>query len=233
MTISLVKPAIGSTNWGNNVNNNFTTIQNSLNTGRWIALVAGTDFTATPASTSTITMLTNQTANIQPGMALQFVVGGSTYYCQCIAITSSLLTVRGTSLGSSALTSLAYDSMRLTSEVTINVEVAWTSTGVSLAAGEYHYLTLDLNKSHLIGWKATLGSVDTGAAQPYIQPYLNGSLVCNSTQMSGTAGTWTDGGVWTGDVNLTYGQSIDVQCPTLGTNKNAARLNLQLVFVQE
>jgi len=207
--------------------------QPAANAGRWAALVAGTDFSAIPASTSTLTMLTNQTANIQPGMALQFVVGGNTYYCQCTATTSSLLTVRGTSLGSSALTSLAYDCLRQTSEVTLNVEAAWTSTGVNLAAGEGHYLTLDLNKSHLIGWRATLGVADTGAAQPYIQPYLNGALVCNSTQMSGATGTFTDGGVWTGDVSLTCGQTIDAQCPTLGTNKTAAKLNLQLVFVQE
>jgi hypothetical protein len=207
--------------------------QPAANAGRWVALVAGTDFTAVPASTSTITMLTNQTANIQPGMALQFVVGGSTYYCQCTAITSSLLTVRGTTLGSSALTSLAYDSMRQTAQYTLFIGTAWTSTGVSLAAALGQYLGLGLNKSHLIGWRGTLGVKDTGAAQPYVQPYLNGALVCNSTQMSATPGTFVDGGVWTGDVSLTYGQAIDVQCPTLGTNKTANQLNLELVFVQE
>jgi len=205
----------------------------TANAKRWVALVAGTDFTAVPASTSTITMITNQTANIQPGMALQFVVGGSTYYCQCIAITSSLLTVRGTTLGSSALTSLAYDSMRQTAQYTLFIGTAWTSTGVSLAAALGQYLGLGLNKSHLIGWRGTLGVKDTGAAQPYVQPYLNGALVCNSTQMSATPGTFVDGGVWTGDVSLTYGQALDVQCPTLGTNKTANQLNLELVFVQE
>jgi len=209
--------------------------QPPANQGRWVALVAGTDFAKTAASTSTITMDTDQTGNIQPGMAVQFVLSGSTYYAQVKAITSNLLTIRGSALTttSNALTALAYDSMRQTSEVTVNVESAWTATGASLAAGENHYLTLDLNKSHLIGWKATLGMADTGAAQPYIQPYLNGSLVTNSTQMSATPGTWVDGGVWTGDVSLTFGQAIDVQSPTLGTNKNAAKLNLQLVFVQE
>jgi hypothetical protein len=141
--------------------------------------------------------------------------------------------VRGTTLGSSALTSLAYDSMRQTAQYTLFIGTAWTSTGVSLAAALGQYLGLGLNKSHLIGWRGTLGVKDTGAAQPYIQPYLNGALVCNSTQMSATLGTWTDGGVWTADVALTYGQTIDVQCPTLGTNKTANQLNLELVFVQE
>lgn len=31
MTISLVQPSIGSTNWGNDLNNNFSTIQNAIN----------------------------------------------------------------------------------------------------------------------------------------------------------------------------------------------------------
>jgi hypothetical protein len=235
MAISLVTPAIGSTNWGNDVNNNFTTIQNTFNNGvpRWIALIPGTDFTATPASTSTLTMLTDQTGNIPVGTAIKFVSGGNTYYAQIIALTSSLMTVRGTSLGTSALSALSYDGFRATEEVTLNVEAAWTSTGTSLAAGEGHYLPFDLSKAHLIGWKATLGVADTGAAQPYIQPYINGSLVCNSTQMSSTAGTIVDGGVWSGDVPIGYGQSIDVQCPTLGTNKTAAKLNVSLVFVME
>ena len=111
------------------------------NAGRWVGLIGGTDFTTTPASTSTITMLTDQTANIQPGMALQFVVGGNTFYCQCMAITSALLTVRGTTLGASALTSLAYDSLRQTAEATILIGTAWTSTGVSLNAALGQYLS--------------------------------------------------------------------------------------------
>jgi hypothetical protein len=178
-------------------------------------------------------MLTNQTANIPVGTAIKYTNSSGTFYAQITALTSALMTIRGTSLGSATITGLWYDSCRNVEEVTLNVEQAWTSTGVSLAAAEGHYMAYDLGKSHLIGWKGTLGTVDTGASQPYIQPYLNGSLVTTSTQMSGTAGTWVDGGVWSGDVALAYGQSIDVQCPTLGTNKTAAHLNVQLVFVME
>jgi hypothetical protein len=205
--------------------------QPPANQGRWVALVGGTDFTTTPASSSTITMLTNQTANIPVGTPVMFTNSGGTYYAQVTALTSGLMTIRGDSLGSATITGLSYDTLRNVEEFTLNVEAAWTSTGVSLAGAEGHYLTFDLPAAHLIGWKATLGTPDSGSAQPYIQPYINGALGCNSTQMSSSAGTFVSGGVWSTGVSIGFGQTIDVQCPTLGTNKTAAKLNVELAFV--
>jgi hypothetical protein len=177
-------------------------------------------------------MLVDWTASILPGDFLKFTYSGNTYFCQVKAITSILLTIRGTQLPTSptALTALSWDTTNQGEQVNVNAEAAWTSTGVSLAAAELHYQTLDLRKAHLVGVRATLGVADTGAAQPYVEPYLNGSLVAGSVQLSATPGTWTDWPVWSGDISLTYGQSIDVQCPTLGTNKTASHLNMQLVF---
>jgi hypothetical protein len=62
----------------------------------WTALA---NFTATPASTSTITMGTDQTATIPVGSPLKYTIGGTVYYGMVIAITSNLLTVAGAPLG--------------------------------------------------------------------------------------------------------------------------------------
>ena len=86
---------------------------------------------------------------------------------------------------------------------------------------------------HLVNWGGTLGVKDSGAAQPYIQPYLNGSLVANSIQMSSTPGTWTPDTVWTGDVRLIASDTMDIRSPTLGSNKDAAKLNVFMAFVLE
>jgi hypothetical protein len=62
----------------------------------WTALA---NFTATPASTSTITMGTDQTATILVGSPLKYTIGGTVYYGMVSAITSNLLTVAGAPLG--------------------------------------------------------------------------------------------------------------------------------------
>jgi hypothetical protein len=199
---------------------------------RWNALGTGTDYTAIPASTSTLTMLTDQTATIKPGMPVKFGIGGSTYYAQVTAITSSLLTIRGSSF-SGTLTALSWGNPELCQLVTLNVEGAWTATATQLAAAEGHAIAFDMQKAHLVGFKAAVGTADTGAAQPYLQLAINGSLVGNAVQVSATPLTWTDAGVWSGDVAIIYGQSTDIQCPTLGTNHTAAKANAQAVYCLE
>jgi hypothetical protein len=64
-------------------------------------------FTAAPASTSTITMLSDLTSSIKVGMSLKYDIGGVSYYGQVAAIAANLLTVRGAPLGGS-VTALYY-----------------------------------------------------------------------------------------------------------------------------
>jgi len=64
-------------------------------------------FTATPASTSTLTMTTDLTASIKAGMPLRYAIGGTTYYGRVAAIASNLLTVNGAPL-SGDVTALCY-----------------------------------------------------------------------------------------------------------------------------
>jgi hypothetical protein len=63
----------------------------------WKAVNA-VNYTATPASTSTITMLSDLTGVIKQGMSLQYTYNGTTYYGMVGAITSNLLTVWGAPL---------------------------------------------------------------------------------------------------------------------------------------
>jgi hypothetical protein len=73
----------------------------------WKKLEGG--YTATPASTSSVTMTSDRTASILPGMSLRYVISGTTtYYGRVQAITSDLLTVNGPPL-SATITSLSYD----------------------------------------------------------------------------------------------------------------------------
>ncbi|MGE4536552.1 MAG: hypothetical protein AB7D37_05695 [Desulfovibrio sp.] len=69
--------------------------------------IAVEDYTATPASSSTVTMLADRTAIIRPGMALRYSIGGTVYYGICTAISANLLTVAGAPL-TGDVTSLDY-----------------------------------------------------------------------------------------------------------------------------
>jgi hypothetical protein len=66
-----------------------------------------TNFTATPASTSTLTMTSDRTSVIQSGYGLKYTIGGTDYYGIVDSITSNLLTVAGVSL-SGDVTSLKW-----------------------------------------------------------------------------------------------------------------------------
>src|SRR5208283_1042856 len=76
----------------------------------WTALTANTDFVTTGASTSTIIMNTDQTANIKVGYSLKMVFNGTTLYEVVAAITSSLLTFAGPPIttGAGLLTALSW-----------------------------------------------------------------------------------------------------------------------------
>ena len=195
---------------------------------RWQPLVPGTDFTAVPASTSTLTMLVDWTATIQPGDIIKSNLG----YHRVKAITSSLMTVTGLSLGSSALTSLAWDSLKQFYQATLNVATAPAATGVALCAAAGNYLPCGSRKGHLVNLKIVQGTADTGATQPTYQLNIAGSLV-GPTIQGAAAGTIVDGGVWTTDVTITADQVPDVQATVLGTNKTSANLNVSAIFVLE
>lgn len=57
-----------------------------------------TNFTATPASTSTLTMTSDRTSVIKPGMAVKYTISSVVYYGIVTAITSNLMTIAGASL---------------------------------------------------------------------------------------------------------------------------------------
>jgi len=88
---------------------------------KWTALAKDTDFNDQAPSTSTITMVTDQTANIKPGMALKYKVSGVEYYGICTAITSTLLTIGGIALttGDGDLTELSYCDLPNSTEVLV------------------------------------------------------------------------------------------------------------------
>jgi len=84
---------------------NFVAGLSGGSTDHWI-LESGS-FTATPASTSTLTMTSDRTAAIKAGYGVRYTIGGTAYYGVITAMASNLMTIAGASL-SGDVTALAY-----------------------------------------------------------------------------------------------------------------------------
>jgi len=74
----------------------YSTEQSSTSDGQWIAISTG--YTATPASTSTLTMTSDRTADIKAGYGLKYTIGGTVYYGVITGMASNLMTIAGASL---------------------------------------------------------------------------------------------------------------------------------------
>ncbi len=119
-------------------------------------------FTATPASTSTITMTTDLTASILVGMTLKYVIGGVTYYGRVAAIAANLLTVNGAPLGGD-VTALYYGggSRSMPSyDATVNVD--GTANTTVLLTGTVFTHTWRGPKSYIVHYEAIQTIHDSG-----------------------------------------------------------------------
>ena len=135
--------------------------------GKWIDLVATTNFSTTAASTSTITMVIDQTTNILVGYAIKFTLSGVVYYAQVTAITASLMTIRGAPLttGAGNLTALSYSIFPSQVDVLdLSVDGYYEdATDSTLILSDMRKrLVWEESKAYIVGWDMSQRIVDTG-----------------------------------------------------------------------
>jgi hypothetical protein len=199
----------------------------------WI-LVPTANFTATPASTSTITMGVDMTASILVGMALKYTISGTVYYGQVTAISSILLTIRGAPL-SADVTALYYGGGEIIQVVLpVNGTYEDASNTALLTSDNDSPITWEKPKSYCVFYKVWSRLHDTHAT------HGQASIRINNTEVNTTAGgltiaadaTWyatiVDIAVAAYDIN--YGESLEVTAVKGGTG-DASDLNVIAVFV--
>jgi hypothetical protein len=205
---------------------------------RWTPLTAGVDFSTTPASAYSITMLTSQTANISVGVPVRWTGASGTGYGIVTAITSGLLTVCGPAIPTlpSTLTALAYG----LPEMVVTREY-YVSGSYGQAMGD---LLIPIMKqrarwcgppSVLCMFQATHNTA-AGTTQPKINIKLNGVLISSSSLQLGAAGA--NATVATASMQSSYyGASggnipIEIYCAEVDTPSGAAKdLMVTLFFV--
>jgi hypothetical protein len=204
--------------------------------------VNSSKYTATPPSTSTITM--SDTTDFEIGYPVKYTYGGQTYYGVVTAISAnSLLTIAGPALNVAQEVTALYAG---TPERVIYKDffidtAAFNAAQDIFSAVTYQRYRWNMGPAYLVSFSGTLGSLDTGANQPKINVKVAGNLVSTDDSnkgltLSSVAGTWVDNTAAT--VSSSYydidrHDAVDIRCTEAGTNGDAYCLTATLVFVLE
>ena len=211
--------------------------------GRWILLtIIGADgwtrtagtFTATPASTSTLTMTTDLTASIKVGMPLKYTIGGTTYYGRVSAIAANLLTVNGAPL-SGDVTALYYGGGTVRQVVVIIPGTYEDASNTALITSDLKSnLLWHLPLSYLVYFSVYSNTHDSGAT------HGQASVRINATEVNTTAGgeliaadaTWypTAVNIAVAAYDINPGELLEVTS-VKGSTGDASDLTVEMIFV--
>jgi archaellum component FlaF (FlaF/FlaG flagellin family) len=207
--------------------------------GKWMQ-TSGT-FTATPASTSTLTMTTDLTATLLVGTPLKYVYdtggGATTYYGIVSAIASNLLTIAGAPFDTGHdITALYYGDATRVSQINVIIP------GLYEDASNTDLISSDLNskliwnksKAYLVRFRHYSVVHDSGAT------HGQASVQINNTEVNTTAGgeliaanaTWypTVVNIATAAYDVNPGEEIEVTS-IKGTTGDASDLTVEMTFV--
>jgi len=201
----------------------------------WNVLTSSTDYSTTAPNAYSITMVTDQTANIKVGCPIRVTSAGTVQYAVCTAITSTLLTIAGRPLSTTNgdITVLSWgDSSHLrTIPITLNGYYAYANSSTLIAdmlfmAGGLYWLE---NPAYLVRVSVINRVNDTGASQAYINPLIGGQYLFGSAMVIGTTLAHSVVDV-TSYYALTHGTTIEFGL-TKGTNGNSQDLTVYLTVV--
>jgi len=191
-------------------------------------------FTATPASTSTITMTTDLTASMLVGKPLKYVIDGTTYYGIVSAIAADLLTVAGAPLGGD-VTALYYgDPTRV---IQINVIIP----GLYEDASNTDLIASDLGakliwnkaKSYLVRFRVYSVTEDTND-DGQVSVQINNVETCTTAGGLTVAAaiTWysTVIDIVTAAYDVNPGEEIELTC-IKGTTGDAVDVTVEMTLV--
>lgn len=201
--------------------------------------ISGTKYTATPASTSTVTF--SDTSDLAVGKPVRYTYGGTTYYGIITAVAAnSLMTIAGAPLDvGQALTALQIGTSGQVVIMDLKVAGTYADNVEDVLAGtENRYVRWRKSAAYLVAISATHKTADTGAAQPKLNVKVTGNLISTEDSNAGlqlsTSGTWVNGSavaISTANYAVAFNSALEIRVTAAGTNGNAANLSVALVFV--
>lgn len=208
----------------------------------WRALTEDDDWDDQPASTSTITMNSDWTGTITPGMPVKFKLSGSTYFAVCTAITSNLLTIAGAPLttGDGDLQELHIGPPERLIQLDFFVGGNFcSSTGDILNRETNSAFRWKLGPAYLVAFSGYCNTADSGGDGPTINPKIEGSVVSTQNGNNGpgfgsSAQTWAANSavaINTSNYAITRDDDLELYCAYTGSMADAEDLTVTLQFV--
>jgi len=198
---------------------------------------AETNFTATPASTSTLTMTADKTATILVGYGLRYTIGGVIYYGIVTAIAANLLTIAGAPMGADVTTLSWCDPTRV-----IQLDIgpvpgtfADAANTTLIATDMRAKLDWNITKAYLVQIRHTVRVDDSGANQPIVGVSINGVIVNTGNTNTGlaVAETWvsTVVDINTANYDINRDEAIEIVTDATGSNDDAQDLTVSTIWV--
>jgi len=201
---------------------------------RW-QLVATTAYTATPASTSRITM--SDTSEMVVGWPLKYAIGGVTYYGIVTAVSGdAYIDLAGAPLAG-AIQSLYVGDPEMVVQRDFFVASTYGDGAADLLDADKNTAARwDRGAAYIVSLAAKHKSDDTGAAQPKVNVKAGGNLVSTNDSNNGVqvATSWvTNSAVAVNTTNyaVARGEALEVACTVAGSNGDAENLTVGIVFV--
>ena len=192
-----------------------------------------TDFTATPASTSTITTTSDLTGSIAIRTPLRYAIGGTTYYGIVTAITSNLMTIAGAPL-SSTITSLYYgDVARVKTDVIVVNGYYADASNTTLIESDLFMkggFIWTNAKAYIVAIGYLHAANDSGATQPLLNFTIAGSDLLSSDASISTTLANSVVNINSTNYDVNFGEAIEIDV-TKGTNGDSHDLSVYYVAV--
>jgi hypothetical protein len=232
-------PSVAPSTSGNVLTSNGTDWISSTpaaSASRWTALA---NFTATPASTSTITFGTDQTATLKVGMPVKYTISSVVYYGIITAMASNLMTVAGAPLGGD-VTALSVGNPEMVVELSLFIGGAFAAATDTTAILNQLAARLIWTKgiSHCVQYKINQTVADTGT-ENRVNVKLAGNSVGTANTNDGldldaTVANWVTSVVDINTSNYTINllDAIEILITKVG-NGDASNLSVICVFVME
>ena len=224
-----------------------TLIDNTLNTAlatiaatpevRWTPLLAST-WTARPGSSNRIT---SSNAGFAVGLPVRIQQSGVYIYLTVLSISGSLIYLRGPALSTSVdMTEVTVGGPERVAQYDIFLSGNYpASLGLRMAAVMQTYCRWMMGSARLVAFAAAHRTSDPGVAQPKINVTIAGNRVGTQDSTLGIsltagAGVFVDNAVATisnANYEINFGDLIDIEVTSRGTNFSAADLTVSIVFV--
>ena len=202
----------------------------------WTALTATTDFSTTAPGTSTITMSTDQTANIKVGYPIRYTLSAVVYYGIVTVMASNLMTIAGAPLttGAGALTALAYGDPARTTQQTIVVNGYYADASNTTLIEDDLFMSggllWALGPAYIVQASYIAAAIDSGGTAEKINITIGGSDLISADATVAATLSKTVVNISTVNYSIVNGDAIEIDV-TKGTNGDGHDLVVNLVAV--